>query len=344
MFPDSVTNCEIPVLSANNIPIMASKARNILIFGGTGNIGQWIIKAIVENKSDFGSITIFTSPNTYSKKADYVKQLKSKGVEFILGDVTSESDVYGSLNGFDTIISAVGRPVLETQVLLVKLFDKHPDVKRFFPSEYGTDIDYDETSKDEPTHQLKLKVRAALKEVKNLEYTYVVTGPFADAEAGFFLSASAPESEKAGTFDIKRKRAVVLGTGDEKLGLTTMRDTGRLVVAALKHPEESKNTALKVNSFEATSNEVVKEFEKQINGQSWDVSKTSLEELKKMEKEAWEKKDPGAGLYTLKRIWTEGKTVYKKTDNEKIGMEGNTESLQDAVKRAIELQNASAKL
>lgn len=316
---------------------MVAKTQNILIFGATGVIGKHITNAIVSSKADFGRIAIFTSPNTFKSKSDTINNLKSHGVEVILGDITAADDVNQALNGFDTVVSCVGRPIIDKQLQMIELMDKHPDVKRFFPSEYGTDIEYDETSVNEKPHQQKLKVRAALKGVKDLEYTYVVTGPYGDADGGLFLGAAPPEAEAGGTFDVKRKRAVILGDGEGKISLTTMRDVGKLVVAALKHPDATKNKALKVNSFTTTPKEIVAEYEKQT-GEKWDVSVTNLEDLKKLEEEAWEKQEPKAGGLTLRRIWTSGRTLYDHRDNDVIDMEGKTESLESAVKQAIKVQ------
>ena len=320
---------------------MATKTKNILIIGATGLIGTHITNAIINSKSDFGRIAIFTSKNTLQSKSKETENLKSKGIEILTGDITSTSDVNNALNGFDTVVSGVGRPVIHTQLQLIDIMEKHPDVKRFFPSEYGTDIDYDSSSVNEKPHQQKLKVRAKLKQVKDLEYTYVVTGPYGDADSHLFLSAAEPGADKGGSFDVKRKRAVLLGDGEGKISLTTMRDVGKLVVAALRHPEATKNKAIKVNSFTATPKEIVAEFEKQTGGQKWEVEYTGLDELKELEQQAWAKEDPAAGLFTLRRIWTEGKTVYKHRDNDVIDMEGDkVDSLESGVRLAIEVQTS----
>ena len=316
---------------------MVTKTGNILIFGATGLIGEHITSAILESKADFGRIAVFTSNNTIQSKAEKINALKSRGVEIIAGDITSGEDINKALNGFDTVVSCVGRPIIHTQVQIVELMDKHADVKRFFPSEYGTDIEYDSTSVDEKPHQQKLKVRAALKQVEDLEYTYVVTGPYGDADGGLFLGAVPAEAEGGGTFDVKRKRAVLLGDGNGKISLTTMRDVGKLVVAALKAQEATKNKALKVNSFTTTPKEIVAEYEKQT-GEKWEVSYTSLDELKELERQAWEKQDPRAGGLTLRRIWTSGRTLYEHRDNDVIGMEDKMETLESAVEQAIKVQ------
>lgn len=269
-------------------------------------------------------------------KQEEIEGLRAQGVEIHSGDVTAPSDINKAYNGFDTVVSCIGRPVIHHQMKLIELAAHHPDVQRFFPSEYGTDIEYGPSSVNEKPHQQKIKVRALLQSIEGLEYTYIVTGPYGDADRGLYLSAR--PDEEGGTFDVKRKRAVLLGDGNGRISLTTMRDVGKFVIAALLHPEAAKNRALRVNSFTTTPIEILREFEKQTGGKPWSVGYTSLESLRELEQSAWEANDPHAGSLTLRRIWTEGGTLYEKRDNDLIGMEDRAESLQDAVKRAIEVQ------
>ena len=109
---------------------------------------------------------------------------------------------------------------------------------------------------------------------------------------------------------------------------------GKLVVAALQHLAASRNRALIVNSFTATPDEILAEFEKQT-GNAWQVEYTDLERLKEIEEHAWETQDPWATGVTLKRIWTEGGTLYEDRDNGLIG-DPPMESLSDQVRKAIE--------
>jgi hypothetical protein len=115
-----------------------------------------------------------------------------------------------------------------------------------------------------------------------------------------------------------------------------MGSVGRLLVASLKHPEASRNRALIVNSFTTTPADILAEFEKQT-GSGWQVSYTSLDELKKLEKELWDASKPFAGGATLKRIWTEGGTLYAKIDNDAIGPV-QLDTLADIVKEIIKKQ------
>jgi hypothetical protein len=113
------------------------------------------------------------------------------------------------------VVSAAGRSVIASQIPWISLASQ-AGVKRFFPSEYGTDIKYNASSANEVPHQQKLKVRAAL-EASGLEYTYVVTGPYASA----FLTAGRGLPE-IGAFDVKARKAVVVGDGKGAVSLTTV--------------------------------------------------------------------------------------------------------------------------
>lgn len=111
---------------------------------------------------------------------------------------------------------------------------------------------------------------------------------------------------------------------------------GKAVVAALRNPEASFNKALKVQSFVVTPKQLLAEFEKQT-GTKWETSSYSLQDLREAEQKAWSEGKPYAVIYTLRRIWAEGGTLYETTDNEKIGLKSEElETLEDSVKRALQ--------
>lgn len=112
---------------------------------------------------------------------------------------------------------------------------------------------------------------------------------------------------------------------------------GKLLLAALLHPESSRNKALKVKSFTTTDGRILEEFEKQTGGEKWQVSYASLDELKRLEKEAWTTGDHLATLITLRRIWATGGTLYEEWDNKLIG-EPAVQSVAEAVATAIDVQ------
>jgi hypothetical protein len=118
--------------------------------------------------------------------------------------------------GIDTVVSCVGRGGIQKQINLIT-WAEEVGVRRFFTSEYGTDIEYWPESAHEPPHQLKLKVRAHMKTMKKLEHTYLVTGPYCDLYFGTMKAR--PE---LGQFDVKEKKAVLLGDGNGPVSFTAM--------------------------------------------------------------------------------------------------------------------------
>jgi hypothetical protein len=197
---------------------------NILIFGATGQIGRHITAAILAADPPFVSVTAFTSPSTAASKADLLMPWTANGLKVIQGDVRYEADVLKGYEGVDTVISCLGRNVLMHQLELLRWASQSGSVKWFFPSEYGTDIEYCDKSKDEKPHQMKLAVRKFVaEEVKNVKVTYLVTGPYADMF--FYLKDSIQE---AGGFDARRRKAVVIGDS-KSVGFTTMREYVRSI-------------------------------------------------------------------------------------------------------------------
>jgi nucleoside-diphosphate-sugar epimerase len=307
----------------------AQASKKILVFGATGVIGKYILQEIVNARSLFDKIGLFTSPSTVENKSEEIQKWRDEGVDVIVGDVSSEEDVEKAYQGYDTVVSALGRNAILGQIPLVKAAEASSSIQYFYPSEYGTDIEYGPASATEKPHQLKLQVRKYIREnVKSLNVTYLVTGPYSD------LYLAPCQDHRAGSFNVKERKATLLGTGEEQVSFTTMRDVGRLLVAALQTPTTSSERVLKVNSFTTTSKAVLAEFEQQT-GEKWDATYTGLEDLKNLEKEAWEKDSGLKTVYTLRRIWTEGGTLYETRDNSKIGLDAKLETLADQVKKAI---------
>ncbi|KAF2011625.1 NAD(P)-binding protein [Aaosphaeria arxii CBS 175.79] len=308
-------------------------SKKVLIIGATGVIGQHITEALANAIASFDEVGIFTSPSTLQKKGTLIGEWKNSGVRVHVGDVNSERDIKRAYEGYDTVVSALGRNVILTQIQLIALAEASSTIHTFYPSEFGTDIEYGPSSATEKPNQLKLQVRKYIRDnVKKLKVTYLVTGPYSD----LYIGKMGGETNAAGSFDVQAKKAVLLGTGEEKVSLTTMEDVGRLLVAALLTPTSNSERILKVNSFTTTPKEILAEYEKQT-GAEWEVSYTSLDKLKELEEQAWERKVPFATVFTLRRIWTEGGTLYDERDNEKIG-NPRVESLEDQVRSAVRQQ------
>lgn len=110
---------------------------------------------------------------------------------------------------------------------------------------------------------------------------------------------------------------------------------GKGVVAALQRPEVSFGKALKIASFTKSSNQVLAEFEKQL-GEKFNVTYVPLEDVKSVEKKFWDEGNPLAVVAALRRIWVTGGAVYHKLDNEALGLDGQLQTLEEAVRNRID--------
>jgi hypothetical protein len=181
---------------------------------------SYITSKILSAKPSFKQVYLFTSPNTALAKASLLHKWKDSGLSVIEGDITNPKDVSSAYaaTGADTVVSAVGRAVIDTQIELLRLAEESGSVKWFLPSEYGTDIEHNAKSPGEKPHQLKLKVRKYAREnLKHVKVTYVVTGPYFD-----MWVEVVPGAEQAGGFEVDKKVAHVIEGGEGRIGFCTM--------------------------------------------------------------------------------------------------------------------------
>jgi hypothetical protein len=82
-----------------NIAPPFSKSKDIIFFGATGTIGVPIVKAIIESKSLFGRLVIFTAPGGGAAKTSLLQDWKASGLEIIEGDINSEEQVLAAYKG-----------------------------------------------------------------------------------------------------------------------------------------------------------------------------------------------------------------------------------------------------
>lgn len=323
------------------------KPRNILLFGATGTIGSYLAAALLAAKSDFGRIGIFTSSASLQRNAAAFDDFIAKGAEIHTGDLQNESDVKRAYSGkstllsqrsvlsdvdlgYDTVISPVGRDAIPMQINLIKWAEEGESIKRYFPSEFGTDVEYSRWSTQQRIHQEKLKVRSFIREkTQALEHTYLMTGPYGD---GYIVPI--PPIPQIGSYDAKAHTAWLLEPVEQKICFTTRTDVGRFLVAALLNPDISRNKALKVSSFIASHADILRQFEKLQSGEKWEAHYTSPEQLAEITQEASENHSWWWATCALRACWTKGESVYDQYDNEALGIT-ETQTLEDVARAKI---------
>ena len=247
-------------------------------------------------------------------------------------DYHSLESLTNALQGQEAVISAL--PItgdhadVKANLLLVEAAAK-TDVKRFIPSEFGTDTLNNEKTRTLPVFVGKVAVQDALKNeaaTGGMTYTVVCTGPFLDwgMMSGFIMN-------------LKRKSISLWDGGDRVFSAASLQTIGRAVAGVLKQLEPTKNRAVYVHDTATTLKKLAAMAKHATGADGWKESVVSIDEQLEI---AWAevKKDqpnPDNFVYTFLKasVWGEGfGGHYERPDNELFGIKEMSDAeLQDLV-------------
>lgn len=205
---------------------MASKSK-ILFIGGTGYIGKFIVEA----SAKAGHPTfVLVRESTLSdpSKSQLLDHFKKLGVNLVIGDVLNHESLVKAIKQVDVVISTVGHTLLGDQVKIIAAIKEAGNIKRFFPSEFGNDVD--RVHAVEPAKSAfatKAKIRRAV-EAEGIPYTYVASNFF----AAYFL----PNLSQPGATAPPRDKVVILGDGNPKAVYNKEDDIGTYTIKAVDDP------------------------------------------------------------------------------------------------------------
>ncbi|KAL3640887.1 hypothetical protein CASFOL_015855 [Castilleja foliolosa] len=235
---------------------MAHQKSKILIVGGTGYIGKFIVEASA--KSGHPTFAL-ARESTISDpvKGKIVQGFKDSGVTILTGDLNDHGSLVKAIKQVDVVISTVGQFQLTDQDNLIAAIKDAGNVKRFFPSEFGNDVD--RCRGVEPVKSMfdhKVRFRRAI-EAAGIPYTYVASNYF----AGYSLATLA----QGGVTAPPRDKVTILGDGNAKVVFNDERDIGTYTIKAVDDPRTLNKTlyikpAKNIYSF----NELVALWEKKI--------------------------------------------------------------------------------
>ncbi|XP_019086585.1 PREDICTED: isoflavone reductase homolog [Camelina sativa] len=198
---------------------MASKSK-ILFIGGTGYIGKYIVEASARSGHPT-LVLVRNSTLTSPSRATTIENFKNLGVQFLLVRISF------SLKRFwfndDLLLSLLGH-----QYKIISAIKEAGNVKRFFPSEFGNDVDRVYTVEPaKSAYATKAKLRRAI-EAEGIPYTYVSCNFF----AGYFL----PTLAQPGATSAPRDKVIVLGDGNPKAVFNKEEDIGTYTINAVDDP------------------------------------------------------------------------------------------------------------
>ncbi|MBA0734014.1 hypothetical protein Gogos_017967 [Gossypium gossypioides] len=211
---------------------MAEKSK-VLIIGGTGYLGKFIVEASAkEGHPTF----VFVRESTVSDpvKGKLVDNFKNLGVHLLLGDMYDHESLVKAIKQVDVVISVVGQMQLADQVKIIAAIKEAGNVKRFFPSEFGMDVDKNNAVEPaKSTFAIKAQIRRAV-EAEGIPFTYVPANCF----AGYFL----PTLSQPGATSPPRDKVVILGDGNPKAVFNHEADIGTYTIKAVDDPRTANKT------------------------------------------------------------------------------------------------------
>jgi NAD(P)-dependent dehydrogenase (short-subunit alcohol dehydrogenase family) len=175
-----------------------SALRNVIVIGGSGNVGREILSSLLARKDEFGTISALKREGYPT--SDVLQKLAAQGVHVLEADLKDKASLVKAFKGIlsleseptvgaDVVISTVNVPAFEDQYTFLDaaieakytLHMRNTDgrVKRFIPSEFGSNtnlLDVASISYLQPkikfAHHLEHKAKEGL-----IDYTLINTGP-----------------------------------------------------------------------------------------------------------------------------------------------------------------------
>uniref|UniRef100_A0A5B7BBJ8 Putative isoflavone reductase-like protein n=1 Tax=Davidia involucrata TaxID=16924 RepID=A0A5B7BBJ8_DAVIN len=150
---------------------MAEKSK-ILIIGGTGYLGKFIVEASV--KSGHPTFALVRESTVSDPiKGKLIDSFKNSGVTVLYGDLHDQESLLKAIKQVDVVISTVGDAQKADQVNIIAAIKEAGNIKRFFPSEFLMEIHLNHAV--EPVKSMfegVLAIRRAV-EAEGIPYAYV---------------------------------------------------------------------------------------------------------------------------------------------------------------------------
>lgn len=298
--------------------------KNVVLVGATGNLGPHLLQQL--NAAPDINARVLARPTSAILKNP------PKDVSIITADFDSKDSLAEALKGVDAIVFSTGVGGFLAQKTFLDAAIA-AGVKRFIPSEFGSDYNNVNAQKMAVFGE-KMEARKAIVERADrgeITWTALSNGPFLEwCINNGFLGVNA-----------KDKTAILYDGGKNYFSCSSFPDIGKAVVGILRHPEETKNKVVYMQSYRLTIQKLVEVVEKIIGAKLTKSEKSTVE----LEREAGEKIAQGdfSALYDQVRrvIFGEGfgSDFQGRTSNELLGVKELTDAeLEEIVKEAIKGQ------
>ncbi|XP_023889453.1 isoflavone reductase homolog [Quercus suber] len=242
----------------------------VLVVGGTGYIGKRIVKASLAQ----GHITYVLQRREMGLDIDKIQMLlsfKKQGARLIQGSFSDHQSLVDAVKQVDVVICTMSGVHFRShnillQLKLVDAIKEAGNIKRFIPSEFGTDpsrmghaLEPGRVSFDE-----KMRVRRAIEDAK-IPFTYVTANCF----AGYF----AGNLSQMETLLPPRDKVTIYGDGNVKVVYMDEDDVALYTIKTIDDPR-TLNKTLNIRPPEniLSQRELVEKWEKLIGKELQKIS------------------------------------------------------------------------
>ncbi|KAL5704673.1 Phenylcoumaran benzylic ether reductase Betv6 [Ranunculus cassubicifolius] len=206
---------------------MAVELSKILFIGGTGYIGKFILNASIQSGHPTFAL-VRPSSASHPTKGKLIQSFNNSGVTLLYGDLYDHKSLVNAIKQVDVVISTVGHRLLPDQVKIIAAIKEAGNVKRFFPSEFGNDVDRSHAVEPiKSAYAVKSKIRQIVKD-EGIPYTIVSANCF----AGYFLDNFCQNDSATPP----RDRVNILGDGNAKVVYNKEDDIGTFTMKTVDDP------------------------------------------------------------------------------------------------------------
>ncbi|KAH8647170.1 hypothetical protein BX600DRAFT_484505 [Xylariales sp. PMI_506] len=299
--------------------------KNILIIGATGSIGSVVLEAL-EKDGSF-TLTLLQRASSKGTTPAHLKTIK-------IADSYPTEELIEAFKGQDVIINCMTTQSVAGQFRMIDAAIE-AGVKRYVPSEYGlnnarTDAqDLSSVFGEKGSVQAYLRAKAADEAIEWMSVT-----------CGMWLKWSAARDFLG--MHVSDRRFVFWDDGEGLFSCTTEENTAAGLIAALKRPEETRNTNIFLSDF-AVSQKALLEAIERIQGVKYETESIDSRALIKEKKEALKNGDKFAVFGLIETGFVTGRFgghLEKEGEimNEKFGLP--KKSLDEVVRSALEAVSA----
>ncbi|KAB5533387.1 isoflavone reductase family protein [Coniochaeta sp. 2T2.1] len=241
--------------------------KTVTLVGATGNLGGPLLAALLFSGQFTVSIlqrqSSSSTPSTPSRQVRIIR----------VPDAWDVPSLTSALKGQDAVIAAYPLKYVDSHLRLADAAAA-AGVKRFVPADFGSvDARSAYARQMVALFDRKVVVRERLEQLAEesggkFTWTSLVAGHFFDwgLRDGFLH------------FDLKKRKAEILGDGTRRSSNSTLAQVGRAVVQALLKPEETRNRVLLMQSFCVSQLDILRSLER-VMGQDWEVEYLDLDEF-----------------------------------------------------------------